>query len=74
MKPELSGKLMAQGFQVIPHIAAKSVSGETHLETIVKRLDALSIENIFVPGGDLPEPMGEFKKIIGIIKLTHWFR
>jgi methylenetetrahydrofolate reductase (NADPH) len=43
---ELSGKLMAQGFQVIPHIAAKSVSGEKHLETIVKRLDALSIENI----------------------------
>jgi len=65
---ELSGKLMAQGFQVIPHIAAKSVSGEKHLETIVKRLDALSIENIFVPGGDLPEPMGEFNNAYDLLK------
>ena len=65
---ELSGKLMAQGFKVIPHIAAKSVSGEKHLETIVKRLDALSIENIFVPGGDLPEPMGEFNNAYDLLK------
>jgi len=65
---ELSGKLMAQGFQVIPHIAAKSVSGGKHLETIVKRLDALSIENIFVPGGDLPEPMGEFNNAYDLLK------
>ena len=65
---ELSGKLMAQGFQVIPHIAAKSVRGEKHLETIVKRLDALSIKNIFVPGGDRPEPMGEFNNAYDLLK------
>ena len=65
---ELSEKLIAQGFQVIPHIAAKCVSGEKHLETIVKRLDALSIESIFVPGGDRPEPMGEFNNAYDLLK------
>ena len=65
---ELSEKLIAQGFQVIPHIAAKCVSGEKHLETIVKRLDALSIENIFVPGGDRPEPIGEFDNAYDLLK------
>ena len=65
---ELSEKLIAQGFQVIPHIAAKCVSGEKHLETIVKRLDALSIESIFVPGGDRPEPIGEFNNAYDLLK------
>ena len=65
---ELSEKLIAQGFQVIPHIAAKCVSGEKHLETIVKKLDALSIESIFVPGGDRPEPIGEFNNAYDLLK------
>ena len=65
---ELSEKLISQGFQVIPHIAAKSVSGEKHLETIIKRLDALSVESIFVPGGDRPEPIGEFNNAYDLLK------
>ena len=65
---ELSEKLIAQGFQVIPHIAAKCVSGEKHLETIVKRLDALSVESIFVPGGDRHEPIGEFNNAYDLLK------
>ena len=65
---ELSEKLIAQGFQVIPHIAAKCVSGEKHLETIIKRLDALNVESIFVPGGDIPEPIGEFNNAYDLLK------
>ena len=65
---ELSEKLISKGFQVIPHIAAKCVSGEKHLETIVKRLDALNIESIFVPGGDLPEPIGKFNNAYDLLK------
>jgi methylenetetrahydrofolate reductase (NADPH) len=68
---QLSEKLIAQGFQVIPHIAAKCVSGEKHLETIVKRLDALNIESIFVPGGDLSEPIGEFNNAYDLLKALH---
>jgi methylenetetrahydrofolate reductase (NADPH) len=65
---ELSEKIIAQGFQVIPHISAKSVTGEKHLETIIKKLDELSIESVFVPGGDGPEPLGEFNNAYDLLK------
>ena len=65
---ELSEKLIARGFQVIPHISAKNVTGEKHLETIIKKLDELSIESVFVPGGDGPEPLGEFNNAYDLLK------
>jgi methylenetetrahydrofolate reductase (NADPH) len=65
---ELSEKLIAQGFRVTPHISAKSISGENHLESVIKRLDALKIESIFVPGGDGPEPIGKFNNAYDLLK------
>jgi len=65
---ELSEKLIAKGFKVTPHIASKCVSGEKHLETIIKKLDELSIESIFVPGGDRPEPMGDFNNALDLLR------
>ncbi|MDP6917385.1 MAG: methylenetetrahydrofolate reductase [SAR86 cluster bacterium] len=65
---ELTEKLITQGFQVTPHISAKCVKGEKHLETIIKKLDTLSIKSIFVPGGDGPETMGEFSNAYDLLK------
>jgi len=65
---ELSEKLIAKGFKVTPHIASKCVSGEKHLETIIKKLDELGIESIFVPGGDRPEPMGDFNNALDLLR------
>ena len=65
---KLSEKLMMQGFKVIPHIAAKCVSGKKHLEGIVKKLDELGVESIFVPGGDRFEPIGEFNDAYDLLK------
>ena len=65
---ELSEKLIERGFKVTPHIASKCVSGEKHLEEIIKKLDELGIESIFVPGGDRPEPMGDFNNALDLLK------
>ena len=65
---ELSEKLIERGFKVTPHIASKCVSGEKHLEAIIKKLDELGIESIFVPGGDRPEPMGDFNNAHDLLK------
>ena len=65
---ELSEKLIERGFKVTPHIASKCVSGEKHLEAIIKKLDELGIESIFVPGGDRPEPMGDFNNALDHLK------
>ena len=65
---ELSEKLIERGFKVTPHIASKCVSGEKHLEAIIKKLDELGIESIFVAGGDRPEPMGDFNNALDLLK------
>ena len=65
---ELSEKLIERGFKVTPHIASKCVSGEKHLEAIIKKLDELGIESMFVPGGDRPEPMGDFNNALDLLK------
>ena len=65
---ELSEKLISKGFKVTPHIASKCVSGEKHLEAIIKKLDELGIESIFVPGGDRPEPIGDFTNALDLLK------
>lgn len=65
---ELSEKLIAKGFQVTPHIASKCVRDEKHLEAIIKKLDALSVKSIFVPGGDRPEPMGDFQNACDLLR------
>ena len=65
---ELSEKLIGKGFKVTPHIASKCVSGEKHLEIIIKKLDELGIDSIFVPGGDRPEPMGDFNNASDLLR------
>ena len=65
---ELSEKLIAKGFKVTPHIASKCVSDKKHLERIIKKLDELGIESIFVPGGDRPEPMGDFNNALDLLR------
>ena len=57
---EATEEAMADGFEVIPHIAARYIEGEEHLEEVVDRLEAAGVTDIFVPGGDLEEPAGKY--------------
>ena len=57
---QLCEKLVSRGFIVTPHIAAKCVSDQKHLESIIRQLDTMKIDSIFIPGGDRPEPIGIF--------------
>lgn len=51
----------AEGYEVIPHIAARYIRDRKHLEDIAIRLVDAGVNDIFVPGGDPDEPKGEFK-------------
>lgn len=57
---EMTKRLIGDGFRVVPHVAAKNVRDKTHLEQILHRLHELSVESLFVPGGDREKPEGEF--------------
>lgn len=49
------------GYEIVPHIAARYVRDADHLAEIVDRLADAGVTDIFVPGGDREEPIGEFE-------------
>ncbi|WP_049899898.1 methylenetetrahydrofolate reductase [Halococcus agarilyticus] len=64
---EWAEKAAEQGFAVSPHIAARYVRDEKHLEEIARRLTDAGITDIFVPGGDREEPIGEFESAYDLL-------
>jgi methylenetetrahydrofolate reductase (NADPH) len=57
---EWSEKGVERGYEIVPHIAARYVRDEEHLEEIARRLTEAGVSDIFVPGGDREDPVGEF--------------
>ena len=57
---QFSEELLGNGFEAVPHLAARLVADGAHLEEIAYRLEGLNIEEIFVIGGDAREPAGPY--------------
>jgi len=58
---EWTEKAAAEGYEIIPHIAARYVEDMDHLEGIAERITEAGVTDIFVPGGDREEPAGEYE-------------
>jgi methylenetetrahydrofolate reductase (NADPH) len=58
---ERAEQAAADGYEVVPHIAARYVEDTDQLEDIARRLTEAGVTDIFVPGGDREEPAGEFE-------------
>ncbi len=65
---DLTEKLAASGYRVVPHLAARSVTGEEHLADIVGRLKAVGVDDVFVPGGDATHPAGPFDSALPLLE------
>jgi methylenetetrahydrofolate reductase (NADPH) len=65
---DLTEKLAARGYRVVPHLAARSVSGDAHLADIVGRLKACGVDDVFVPGGDATQPAGPFDSALPLLE------
>ena len=50
---DVSRALAERGFSVVPHLAARMISGRGHLERLVQRLEGSTVREVFVIGGDL---------------------
>jgi len=70
---DMSERLAKRGFKVVPHIAAKMVRDETHLQEILKHLDDLPIISIFVPGGDATKTAGKYKTALDLLRAISEF-
>ena len=65
---ELAEKLARRGYRVVPHLAARSVTSEAHLDEIVARLKAAGCDDVFVPGGDATHPAGPFEGALPLLE------
>lgn len=54
--------------KLIPHIAARMIRDKGHLREILARLEAAKVESIFVPGGDAPQPVGQYDDSLQVLQ------
>jgi len=64
---DLAERLTGHGYPVVPHVAARMVSGRSELAEICDRLTGKGISRIFVPGGDA-EPVGDYLDALGLLE------
>lgn len=60
-------RLAGQGYTVVPHLAARMVSGRSELEELVGRLQTAGVTNVFVPGGDA-EAVGDYVDALSLLE------
>ncbi len=64
---DLAERLAGHGYAVVPHVAARMVSGRAELAEICERLVGKQITRIFVPGGDA-EPAGDYPDALSLLE------
>ena len=64
---DITERLRAQGYSVVPHISARLVVDRVHLEEIVARLVSCGVEDIFVPAGDATPPAGPHESALSLL-------
>jgi methylenetetrahydrofolate reductase (NADPH) len=64
----LSERLIDHGYHVVPHLAARMISGRTELAEIVQRLQAKGVTNVFCPAGDADPPAGEYAGSLAMLE------
>lgn len=65
---DLVERLCGHDFHIVPHIAARQVRDTLQLRDIVQRLTDQGVESVFVPGGDVSAPDGEFASALAMLR------
>lgn len=68
---QLSERLAGRGYVVVPHLAARMISGRAELAEIVHRVTAQGITRVFVPAGDA-DPVGDYRDALGLLEDLAW--
>lgn len=64
---DLTERLTGHGYVVVPHLAARMVTGRSELDEIVDRLLGKGVTSVFVPGGDA-EPAGDYPDALALLE------
>jgi methylenetetrahydrofolate reductase (NADH) len=65
---ELTERLAGHGYRVVPHVAARMVSGRSELAEIVERLLGAGVDTIFVPAGDAKSAAGDYSSAMDLLE------
>ena len=65
--------LGSQGFNAVPHLAARQFTSKQQLKQILERLKDAGVSSIFVPGGDIDRPAGEFDSALQLLQAMSEF-
>jgi methylenetetrahydrofolate reductase (NADPH) len=57
---DMAAQLLDLGHTVIPHFAARMVEGPAHVDRIANWINTHGVTDVFVIGGDAPEPFGPY--------------
>ncbi len=58
---ELTREVAARGHRVVPHLSARLVHSRDHLARIIDLLHTHGVAEVFVPAGDIEEPLGPYE-------------
>jgi methylenetetrahydrofolate reductase (NADPH) len=64
---DLTERLAKQGYQVVPHLAARMVRDRAELSEICDRLVTAGVRTVFVPAGDKTPPEGEYDAAVPML-------
>lgn len=65
---DLAERLAWHGFYVVPHLAARMISGRAELAEIVERLQGVGVDNVFVPAGDADPAAGAYAGAVDLLE------
>jgi methylenetetrahydrofolate reductase (NADPH) len=57
---DVAERLDEQGYEMVPHLAARAVRSRGHLEELLERIDDVGFRDVFVIGGDGHDPLGPY--------------
>lgn len=64
---DLAERLTGHGYAVVPHLAARMISGRAELAEICERLTGKGITRVFVPAGDA-DPAGDYLDAFSLLE------
>ncbi|MFJ4689395.1 5,10-methylenetetrahydrofolate reductase [Streptomyces sp. NPDC088789] len=65
---DLTGRLAAHGYRVVPHVPARLLRDDVHLKEVTARLREAGVDDVFVPAGDSDPPAGVYDGALPVLR------
>ncbi|AVH54526.1 MULTISPECIES: methylenetetrahydrofolate reductase [Streptomyces] len=65
---EFAERAVRAGFNVVPHLAARQLTGEEELRRFIGRLGELGISRLYLIGGDVTPPAGPYDSSLQVLE------